>query len=568
MEEQTPKRREMLPANMVFGDLGKFVKTRQIKQVTSNFIFLPSTTEFHPEGLFSKEIFGPIGSTTRLIQHGYINTKVKVLHPDVYDKLVSLNRLYGLIMSGQVQAVYDNKVNEFFKLSFIRELKPHHSVGTGYSFFIRHLPKLEYRQTASRARQDKITFLEKYKDRLLTNILLVLPAGLRDMQVDNGKQQIEEINKFYNKMLLYTQALPDVGNLDSEIWDNIRYGIQKLYIEINDYIFHILDGKSGFINKKVARRSVAMGTRNVLTGTKVVSKSSKGFRQSVNDTVMPLFQASKAFLPLTIHHLFTTFMYPIMNQDSNIIYAIEPSNLDFVQVTLTDTDKKNYFTRKGLEDRIENYRIKELRHQPFTLFLKNKKIYYFFLVYDTGDQIFIFRNLNEFKLYYKEAFNKDIDMTCVRPMTNIEVMYIATSFAVKEKHVQTTRFPVAGAESTFATNIIIISTEPSREVDIVDVFSGTRTSRRFHMYPIRNESSVDGVRIHPIHLGHIQGDYDGDTTTNFGIWTKDANEQIRLNQQKKRSLLSPTGVLKYGLEKDVTDITFYNLSLTNRDKKY
>ena len=43
------------------------------KEVTSTLYFVPSTSELHPEGMFSEEIFGAPGTEDRKTKWGWVN---------------------------------------------------------------------------------------------------------------------------------------------------------------------------------------------------------------------------------------------------------------------------------------------------------------------------------------------------------------------------------------------------------------------------------------------------------------------------------------------------------------
>ena len=42
-----------------------FIQKNMLQEVTSQLLYEPSSTNFHPEGLFSESIFGQIGSSIR-----------------------------------------------------------------------------------------------------------------------------------------------------------------------------------------------------------------------------------------------------------------------------------------------------------------------------------------------------------------------------------------------------------------------------------------------------------------------------------------------------------------------
>lgn len=550
----------MEPANIWLPNIDEKIKQKQLKQVTSVFIKEPSTNRFHPQGLYSEEIFGPIASPVRLITFGYIDLKTTVLHPKVYENFVKINKLYGEIMSGQTEVVFDTEINDFFRLSSLKELKETHIVGTGYSFFLQHFRKLKFTLNNSLGRTDKIKLLEDYNHELTMTKWWVMPAGLRDLRIEEDRPMVEEINKIYTSLIISTNTLPNVVSNDP-IWDSIRYGIQLKIAAIHEYIFDIIDDKGGFIQKKVAARSVAMGTRNVLTGTTLCSYSSKKDRHRSTQTRFPLFQAAKAFLPIVLYYIDTIFLNQIFNESSQI-FAIDPKTKDLVKMELTETEKKKFLSTEGLEEKIEAFRTPEIRHQPFYVYSKEGKRYYLMMVYDEGDAIHFFRNKKEFSIYFKQLTGKEPDPNRMRPLTNIELLYIATDYAANKRHVHTTRFPVLGARNTYMSEAKIMTTEPARTVMVKNTMTGDTTEfAPFYDYPVLGAPCIDGVRIHPIWLKNIGGDYDGDTCTNHGIWSNEGNKEIMDYLYSKKFFLSPSGALKLTIAalNPVIDITLKNL---------
>lgn len=551
----------MKPANMWLPDIEELIKQRSIKQVDSVLIKEPSTEKFHPYGLYSEEIFGNIASPQRLVTMGYIDLRTKVFHPHVYNTYCSINRLYEQIMSGKTEAVWDEKEKNFFKLKDTKDLKPYHEVGTGYAFFMKHHTKIKLDFSASITRNNDIKLIDKYKHCLITSKWLVEPAGLRDYRLDEDRPQTEDINKIYTGLIIISNTLPSKPSEDA-IWDPIRLSIQKRLCEINDYIFNILDGKGGFVQKKFMARSIAMASRNVLTGAPLCSASSKGYRQRSDETYLPLFQAAKAFLPAVVYYMNTVFLNHVINQSSNELFGIDAKN-DLVKITLGEEEKKKFTTREGIEDKIEVFRTPEIRANYFSVLATDKKRYNLFLVYEEDENnLFFLRNRHEFAVYYEEIKGVKPDFSKLRPLTNAEVLYICTEFAIQGRHVENTRYPVLGTRNTYFSKTKVMTTEPARVVNIIDVISGASTAGKpFFNYPKLQEHYVEGVRIHSIWLKNIGGDHDGDQGNQIGIWSDEATAELQAYLNSYNYFLTPSGALKVTIDalNPVIDITFKNM---------
>lgn len=550
---------KIAPANMWITDINVLIKKRNIKEVCSLFIKEPSTNKFHSDGLFSEEIFGQIASPTRMITYGYINLKTNILHPHYYKSLIEINRLYDGIMSGKEEAIFDPDLKDFVKLSNVKSILPQHVVGTGYSFFLEHLDKIELRTNNSFKRNFSINLVEQYKDIKIIDKWIVAPAGIRDYNVEDDKQQMEEMNNFYTSILISAFSLPSIKTED-KLWDSIRYNLQKKVYASYDYFFQILEGKGGFIQKKYTAKSIALGTRNVLTGTKICSSSTSGRRHNANETMVPLFQAAKMFLPLVTYYMNTIFFNPIFDPNSNSLFVID-KKYDFIKIDIDEEDKKKFTSREGIKDRVEAFRNLELRNLPFHL-KKDKDTYYLFLVYDNGEEIHLLRNLKEFIIYYKQLKNKEPDISKIRPLTNSELLYICTEFATRDKFSQTTRYPMLGARNTYFSKTVVMSTEPDRPIVFINTLTGdSNENSPFWHYPILGNDYVDGVRIHPIWLKNLGGDHDGDTGNTVGAWSNNSTKEIHDYMYSKKYFLTPSGKLKLSVtgSNPVIDLTLKNM---------
>ena len=79
-------------------NINDYVKINGILEVNSPFI-LTSDGNPDPEGIFSQDIFGRMGSRERSIKMGYINLKRKFIHPFVYDAIYQMYRNLPAIIS-------------------------------------------------------------------------------------------------------------------------------------------------------------------------------------------------------------------------------------------------------------------------------------------------------------------------------------------------------------------------------------------------------------------------------------------------------------------------------------
>lgn len=547
-KEEKPKK---TPFNIAYMDVDAFIKNRHLKPVTSHSVFYPSTTDFHPEGLFSEEIFGQIGTPERFTRHGYIVLNTKVLHPLTYLNITKMKRVYESIMMGKTYAVFNEEVKDFEKCD---EDTP--GANTGFLFFMSRFLDIDFKSTGSIKRENKIKQIKEYKDKLFIDKILVTPAGTRDVRQTDDQVSSEEINKIYSAILALSMGMPKQMSKDPN-YDSIRFNIQQKVVEVYLYLENLLLGnKKSFLPGKMMARTVALGTRNVITAANLEAADPDDPSYLKHDeSLIPLYQTAKAYQHHAIHQIRVSFFEEIFSVGAGQAAVIDPKTFKLVYEEIPEKEKNVYWTPDGLEDLITRYANNENRFDSVSVRNSAGKEFYFFLVYDTGEDIYLLRNLEEFKDLLGDKF----DMQYIRPLTMTELMYIATFAVTNDKYVYITRYPVLNMESTYPSRIHLGSTTPSRVVTFRAQTDDT-VFITLPAYPIINGEHLDSTVAHPTKLKGLDGDYDGDTVSVNFVWSEDANEQIRASFQEPSSMVDTNGNLIDGAKTDLIDWTIYNFT--------
>jgi hypothetical protein len=252
------------PVNVNVLNVDDFIKRTGAMEVTSSLRTEPTTGSFHPNGLFSEEIFGQRTTTDRLYRFGYISLNSKIIHPKVYRNLIRLKRFFTGVLSGETYAVYDKESKMLVQCSEDTE-----GAGTGYSFFMRNLPNLEFEETESLTTRNRIAAIKAAGKNMFMDKWVVIPAGFRDFEADkSGKASTEEINKLYGSLINLTKAI-NPSTSDRDIFDGVRFAIQKrcntIYEYLNDLLAGSHGGKHGFLQHKYGHRNLAYGSGNVIS---------------------------------------------------------------------------------------------------------------------------------------------------------------------------------------------------------------------------------------------------------------------------------------------------------------
>lgn len=498
--------REKEPFNISLLDVKKFIKDFNVQEVKSAFIRESSSNQFHPEGLFSEEIFGQIASEQRSRTSGYISLNCRVFHPIIFQNLLSIKKFYGEIMAGTSYAVWDTDTADFIRASSDEE-----GADTGYTFFLKHIDEINFKKNNSFRRNDKIEVVEKYKDLRLVDKMIVIPAGIRDLRDDAGKMEKDSINSLYSSLMSNTRAMTQ-GADTNPLFDSVHYIIQKKVVEIYDYLSAMVRGKGGFFEGKYQHRNIARATRNVVTATNMdaISPDSPQYHK-VDETKVPLYQASKGAANALVYWYKTLFYDQVIGMSSDNVPLIDRDtyNLEYVPIDSKDRDK--LLTAEGIEKTIDKFRDPYNRFKPVVAKVTTggkTKLYYMFMIYDLNDKIFIVRNVHEFKTQWEAAGNT-YEPRKMRPITNAEMLYIAAFSALQGTGGTVTRYPVLDNQGIYVSKTHLMSTVPARVVKLCSGVTESEDDIVLPEYPILGKKFVDALMLHPTRLASLGADFDG-----------------------------------------------------------
>lgn len=416
---------------------------RLLKPVTSTDYYENTKGDLHEDGLFSISIFGRIGDEARDRRFSYIDIKTQVFHPVIFNRLIRLKKLYQGILNGEQYAKWDEERSDFVTSNEIEGK-------TGFAFFCDHWEKIKFERNQSDIRDMRANLIEKYRDRALTNIVLVIPAGLRDIEVDeNGRPNVNEINALYLKLLSISRVLPEHNRGQNDPSHNLaRRLLQACFNDIYDLIESMLSGKSGFLQSKWGSRNVSDSTRNVITAMDTsVEKLGAINAPRFTDTIIGLWQLSKAVLPVTIHHLKNGILSEVFAYGNRTAKLVDPRTLrsEIVEVSSDAYDRWN--TVEGLEKVISSYRELSLRNKPVLVDGR-----YLALIYAPKDRMVfrIFSDIDDLPL--------ELDKNDVRPINLMELIYLSGYKIWNDQVGTVTRYPVTNVGSCYPTTVYVKTT--------------------------------------------------------------------------------------------------------------
>ena len=513
---------------------------RMLGEVTNLAIMLPSTKKFTPDGLFSTEIFGPVGDPRRNITFGYVELKYPILHPLVYQYISSLKKLYKDIMNNKEYAVWDTKEKDLVK-STPEEGR------TGYSFMLEYIDKILYNDNGSDERLFKIKIIQKYakKDMMLRE-WLVMPAGLRDYTVsDDGKPTEDEINSLYRKLIATVNTLKSINIREDELYiiDAIRIKIQNITLEIYEYIKVMLDGKSKFIQGKWSKRAITYGTRNVITAIASPIKNINDKKPSFNDTIIGLYQLIAGISPVTKYKLHTKFINRILDPNNDTATLVDPKTMSTININIDINKRDEWLSDEGLDNIIHKMAQEVLRTEPVMI-----DGYYMLLLYDDGKKIF--------PVFNTELLDEGYNKKYLRPITYAELFYLSVYDVSNKYPAYLTRYPVADIGGVYPTKLYLKTTVNAKTVTYIE--NGKEVI--LNEYPILTEKFYGSLSPNISKLKSLGGDYDGDTVSLNIVLTDESIKEIDDYLDNKQFYITPSGDLAHSMSTDTIDLVLKHLT--------
>ncbi len=504
--------------------------------------YMPSSRQFHPEGLFSTEIFGRVGLESRNTTFGYIHLNTVILHPLMYEVLDNLKGLYTQIMQSKAYAVWDANLSDFVKSDPVKGR-------TGYAFFMSHFNELQFEKNQSDKRTFNIALMDKYRKKAMLTDVLVMPAGLRDHEIDaTGKPSEDEINGIYRKILSLSSLLNNQNKLAVDpSFDGLRASLQASVYELFDYIRSILEGKHKMILGRWGSRRIQNGTRNVIT---TVNHETKELQSEVtigaNDTVVGLYQFMKATQPKMVHALRSGLLSQVFTGPGTTVKLVG-GDYRAERLELSGTEYDTWMTTEGIETQINQYGEEGRRHLPVTL----RDNYYLALVYDDGKTVMILQDIDNLP--------DNLNKKNVRPITYTELFYFSANTYYREVSGFFTRYPITGYGSIYPCNIYLRTTVPSKQVTMMP-FAGLWEEMRLTQYPILGADFMNSMAPSNTHLARLGADFDGDTCSLNIVYTDEAVSEIKNLLTQRRYYVDVNNHMNFSADNDALSVTLANMT--------
>jgi len=514
------------PTNFTLLDTNR-VPWPLMQPVTVADTFEGQTTNLHDDGLYSTAIFGRVGTDERDKTESYIDIILPVFNPTYFKALVSLKALYGEIIKGKAYAVWDESDKDFIKSNILEG-------DTGFAFFMSHFNELDPKQNESFKRKQRIDLVEIFKDRALSNKILVMPAGIRDIEMGPVVSE-NEINDLYRKLIFRSKSL-NVKNIDTTdpVYDSIRWGLQESFNNIGDFLFKMQEGKRGFMQRRMSRRSIFGATRNVITSRKVsVENCDNNVTGDPNSTIIGLYQALLGFNLVATHELMSGFLSDVFTSGMGLARLVDPKTLTSTYVDVDSYTVDKFTSSDGITSLFNGYGSPNLRNREIRV-----AGHYLGLVYDDGENVMLLHDINDLP--------EHLDKKRVRPVTYTQFFYMQTANAIEKKMLQVTRYPITGIGSIYPSRVFVMPTNStSGERTLLDIDGSPLYKYNYFPTWTKNPSYFDGMSIANIRLGLAGGDFDGDALSANSIMAEDSIAEIEQAFGRRDFYISGSGDFLY-----------------------
>ena len=514
-EEEYNKKTEHLKLELL--DIDRFIKVNDCKEITNPTFYsrdnIPTT-----DGLLSNEIFG-ITQADRAGIFAYISLNQYFIDPSCYKCWVKID--------SKIRDVVHK--NGTFSLDANGYIVEDPSGKNGIKFLKDNIDKIKFKTSESIKRDLRVKYLELNKDKMFINKIIVIPPYYRDTNSGKRSVGIGGVNKLYQQLMLGVNGLKTTQDYGFDMSGPAEGRVQEIILAIYDWFSGNsnatiqtdegvgISGKSGILRRANLSKTTNYAARLVISAPSVRSNRPEDLMVNYDFSAIPLHAALACFRPFV--QFFTrkffenefigTETYPVKDKDGNISY-ITPNN------PLIE------FSDERIVMEMERFiHSKNNRLRPIILHDENDKEYTMRFV----------GNFTNDKLEGEGIYERDL--------TWCDVFYVAACRAVKDKMAIITRYPVDTNFNSIVTGLVVSSTTETEPMYYNNEF--------FQYYPkIRQDdigkgtdnTFVDTMRLCNMYLPGMGGDYDGDTVTVKGIYTEEANEELKKFHNSKVNFTS------------------------------
>ena len=487
------------------GSPDKYIETNDLKEVTNGNMFGRSLSSPDENGLISYEIFGNPGTKERKKTFAYIDLGDIFVHPLVMTCLMQLKRVIHDIVYGE--GLYFVRDGTIVKLTEKNKPVEKTDIGNGCHWLKRNLRKINFEKDGASARvKERISFIKNLKDdEIFIDKWIVIPAYYRDVDFNTRKKN--DINLRYQSLIsqakVVKQSIQMIGK--GEVTDSHRK-IQDKLEEIFTYFTTFIGGTKAFMQRSALGKSIDYSARMVISTAQIASNNPDEMSCDFWHSAVPLSMVLECFDPF-IHYGFKQFVRGQIG-GSNFIYE----------------KTKNGFVRTPLASHWEECLLKENVQKLIKLYTDSKehRLDYFTVESEDGRQIPLGYITAE---SITSTDGEQITTYNSRPITLVEMFYMIAMDTVKDKQIMITRYPIEDYQNIYPSLMNIMPYERTKVMKINGVeyprFPDITEDDIAHAHDSKIGAMFnDTLHLFPTYLKALGADFDGDTVTVQGVFSK------------------------------------------------
>ena len=535
-QEEKIKHLKLDPLNVA-----NFIKVNQLKEIKNPMYFARKNVPT-ADGLLSNEIFG-ITKEDRTTIFAYINLAGEsFLHPLGYKIWCRLDNNVKLC----AHEVDNYKLDEESG-----KLKPDPNGETGIKYLQKIIKTIKFKKTDSFGRGVKIDFLERYREKLFIKDFVVIPVGYRDVNTEQGRVSVGEINKIYDSIIRDSKSLKESNEYGLTLNGEIRGRIQDNLTAVYDWlVFGRYNGedsqasglsrKMGLIRRAGMKKSFDWGARLVICTQNLRKEGLEDIDVDTDSIGLPLAAICANFFPYMLYWIRRWFENNISDQTKLLVTYL---NKDFDLQNIKDW--QSVYSDERIKKELDRF-MHGMRNRfiPIEAPIDTSKLR------GKNKDRHLYLTYKGYQVSDEEVAEKMIKGDTVgqlpiqqRPLTWCDLIYRAAMDITKDKVTLITRFPIDSYWNQFPAKIKVISTIQTEPM-IVDgkFFKEYPKIRKEDMNSNSTNKFIDVALPNNVRLGSIGGDYDGDTISSKTPFSIEANEELKQLINSKRHYISLGGI--------------------------
>lgn len=530
-------------------DVPLYIKQNELKEITNPTFFSPSGAPTS-DGLLSNEIFG-MTQKERSGIYAYIDLAEYFIDPSCWKTLTKLDSKFKGIING---------INKYI-ITPDGELVEDETGNTGIKWLKQNFGKIKFKKTDSRTRDMRIKYImHNYnKGRMFINKYIVIPPYYRDVNTTGKHTGVGQINTFYVNLLTAARALKENNDYGLSMADTTCYRIQNTLKAIYDWFCGNsnsdikdkgsgLGGKFGLIRANMGYTS-DYSSRLVLSAPNLNTNSVDDLMVTLDKSAIPLAAIAADFYPFMMFHIRKFFENELQNATS---YEFVNDNGEQVSIELAE-DPMAYFNDDMIKDHLKKFVYShDTRFIPVELPTKNTDhTYYMTFKGKRWDSV-------------KDA-ELSSEPTLQRPLTWVDVIYVAAIRATDGKQISFTRYPYDSYFNTIYTGIEVATTKETEPIMLNgELYKFYPKIRLDDINAPSAQKFIDTMQISNLYLNGMGADYDGDMGQVKGSFFNETNQELANFTNSKANFINMACTNIRVSEKEAIQ-SLYNMTLILRD---